>query len=150
MAKPATSDSSALRPTPRLVETIADQRREAVAMAIEEVAIELFAARPMAEVTVDEIAASAGVAIRTLYRYFPTKEHLFAGLPRRGAEQVSAAIRARPARETPFRALRNAFAQVAGEIDMVQLERWLRAVAHSDAADRIARMALVVSTESLT
>src|SRR3954465_8013224 len=87
---------------PRLVETAAQQRREVVARAIEDAALDLFADRPMSEVTVEEIAVHAGVAVRTLYRYFPTKEHLFAGMPRRRAEQMAELMRARPAQETPF------------------------------------------------
>ena len=151
MTKPAKA-GAVVSPPPaqRLVAAIADQRREALATAIEQVAIEMFAARPMVEVKVEEIAATAGVAIRTLYRYFPTKEHIFAGLPRRGAERVAASIRARPSREKPFQALRKALVEVAGDVEMAEVERWLQAVVKSDAADRIARMALVASTEALT
>jgi AcrR family transcriptional regulator len=144
------TSAPATEPRPRLAETVADQRREAVARAIERVAIELFAARPMAEVKVEEIAATAGVGIRTLYRYFPTKEQIFAGLPRRGAEQVVACMRARPASESPFEALRASLVEVEGGTEMAELEQWLRAVVNSDAADRIARMALVVSTRLLS
>jgi AcrR family transcriptional regulator len=121
-----------------------------VALAIEDVAIELFAARPMTEVKVEEIAATARVAVRTLYRYFPTKEEIFAGVPRRGAERVAAGIRARPSEETPFEALRSAFAEVAGDAEIAEVERWLRAVVNSEAVDRIARLSLVVSTAVLT
>jgi AcrR family transcriptional regulator len=114
------------------------------------VAIDLFASRPMADVKIEEIAATAGVAIRTLYRYFPTKEHIFAGVPRRGAERVAAAIRSRPQKESPFEALRNAIGEVAGDVEIAEVERWLQAVANSDIGERIARMSLVVSIEALT
>lgn len=133
----------------RLAKVFADQRRAALASAIEDVAIRLFASRPMAEVKVEEIAATAGVAIRTLYRYFPTKEHIFAGMPRRGAQRLAASIGARPAKESPFVALRNALSEVMADTDMGELERWFQAVSNSDVADRIARMALVASTEVL-
>jgi AcrR family transcriptional regulator len=132
------------------VKVFAGQRREALALAIEDVAIGLFASRPMAQVKVEEIAATAGVAIRTLYRYFPTKEHIFAGMPRRGAERVAACIRARPPRESPFRALRNSLIEVEGEVEIAELKRWMQAVVNSDAVDRIARTALVASTQVLS
>jgi AcrR family transcriptional regulator len=111
--------------------------------------MELFAQRPMASVTVQEIAAASGVALRTLYRYFPTKEGIFAAFPRRGAEELAAAIRCRPTDETPYEALRGAFAEVASDAEIAEAERWLAAVVTSGAVDRIARLSLVVSTETL-
>jgi AcrR family transcriptional regulator len=132
---------------PRLVETAAQQRREAVARAIEDAALDLFAERRMSDVTVEEIAVHAGVAVRTLYRYFPTKEHLFAGMPRRQAEQMAELMRARPAEETPFEALRNATTELG--IDSVELTRWMHALANCDAKDRIVLMAHVVSTNTM-
>lgn len=42
-----------------------------------ETALGLFAAMPYGEVHMDAVAAGAGVAKPTLYRYFPTKEALF-------------------------------------------------------------------------
>jgi AcrR family transcriptional regulator len=133
-----------------LVETVARQRREAVARAIEDVAIGLFVERPMAAVTAEEIAARAGVAVRTLYRYFATKEHIFTGLPRRGAERLAERMRARPASETPFEALRAAIAGTDPGVDFDGLDLWLRALGQSGATDRIQLMALVASTEPLT
>lgn len=132
---------------PRLVETVAQQRRETVARAIEDAALDLLAERSMSEVTVEEIAVHAGVAVRTLYRYFPTKEHLFTGMPRRQAEQTAALVRSRPPDETPFEALRNGLASMT--IDTDELTRWMRALSHSDAVDRITRTAGVVSTAAL-
>jgi mycofactocin system transcriptional regulator len=40
---------------------------------ITDVALELFAARGFDEVSVDDVAAAAGIARRTLFRYYPTK-----------------------------------------------------------------------------
>jgi AcrR family transcriptional regulator len=118
--------------------------------AIEDAALELFADRSMSDVTVEEIANKARVAIRTLYRYFPTKEDVFAGLPRRGAERIARCMKARPATETPFEATRNAMLEAGGDVDYAELDRWLKALVKSNATDRIARMALVVSTAALT
>lgn len=133
--------------TPRLVEKAAQQRRAAVARAIEDAAIELFAERPMPDVTVDEIAAHAGVAIRTLYRYFPSKEHLFAGMPRRSAEELAAGVRARPADETPYEAMRMAIGGVGFDPD--ELTIWMRAFVRCDDPDRIAVMGYVASLDAM-
>ncbi|MFI5048052.1 MAG: TetR/AcrR family transcriptional regulator [Acidimicrobiia bacterium] len=148
MGKPVVTSGSA-QARPRLVETVAMQRREAVALAIEDAALDLLAARRMADVTVEEIAAHAGVAVRTLYRYFPTKEHVFAGLPRRGAEQLAELLDARPATEGPFEALRNATIEMGAALDTVELARWLKALANSDANERIVRVAYSASTSAL-
>jgi mycofactocin system transcriptional regulator len=40
---------------------------------IADVALDLFAARGFDEVSVDDVAAAAGIARRTLFRYYPTK-----------------------------------------------------------------------------
>ncbi|WP_454788218.1 TetR family transcriptional regulator [Mycolicibacterium lutetiense] len=49
------------------------ERREAILRA----AGVLGALRPMEQVQMQEVAKSAGVALGTLYRYFPSKTHLF-------------------------------------------------------------------------
>ena len=60
-----------------------DRRRRRVALHIEGVALDLFAARGYRNVTVVDVAEAAGVATRTVARYFPLKEDLLLSLPRR-------------------------------------------------------------------
>ncbi len=127
------------RPPARLAVTLAKQRREEVALAIEVAALELFATRPSAEVTVEEIALRAGVGVRTLYRYYPAKEDIFCAYPRRAARELAELVRARPASDTPFEAVRNAFCEQ--HPDPVELQRWTAAYANSDTHGRIARRA---------
>ncbi len=43
---------------------------------ITNVAIDLFAARGFDEVSVDDVAEAAGIARRTLFRYYPSKNAL--------------------------------------------------------------------------
>ena len=43
---------------------------------ISNVAIDLFAARGFDEVSVDDVAEAAGIARRTLFRYYPSKNAL--------------------------------------------------------------------------
>lgn len=49
------------------------RRRSTTPHHITEVAIELFAARGFAEVSVDDVAQAAGIARRTLFRYYASK-----------------------------------------------------------------------------
>jgi AcrR family transcriptional regulator len=60
-----------------------DRRRRRVALHLEGVALELFAARGYRNVTVVDVAEAAGVATRTVARYYPLKEDLLLALPRR-------------------------------------------------------------------
>jgi AcrR family transcriptional regulator len=99
---------------------------------------------------VEEIATNAGVAMRTFYRYFPTKEDVFAGLPRRGAHQVAALMLARPAEEPPFEALIAAMRSADRGLDRAELDRWLAALLHSNATESIANSALMVMRTTLT
>ncbi|MDT7551340.1 MAG: hypothetical protein QOE84_3734 [Actinomycetota bacterium] len=66
-----------------LAETGWDRRRRRVALHLEAVALELFAARGYRNVTVVDVAEAAGVATRTVARYFPLKEDLLLSVPRR-------------------------------------------------------------------
>lgn len=57
--------------------------------------MELVRGRRFAEVSVDEIAAAAGVARRTLFRYFPTKEDVFLDRRRIDRAHVASSLAAR-------------------------------------------------------
>jgi AcrR family transcriptional regulator len=82
-------------------------RRDAVAGEIERVAVDLFATRGL-DVTVDELAAAAGISPRTFFRYFPAKADVVRAHRRRILERLEHALQARPAGEGPVRALRAA------------------------------------------
>ncbi len=51
----------------------AGRRRSTTGEDITAVALDLFAARGFDEVSVDDVAAAAGIARRTLFRYYPSK-----------------------------------------------------------------------------
>ena len=53
-----------------------ESRRGAILAA----AARLGAARELDRIGAQEIAAEAGVALRTLYRYYPSKHHVFAAV----------------------------------------------------------------------
>ena len=69
-----------------------ERRRKILLNQYERVALELFARHGYPNVTVEDIAAEAGISIRTTYRYFPTKEECLLGYPRRGIEAEIAAV----------------------------------------------------------
>jgi mycofactocin system transcriptional regulator len=52
------------------------RRRSTTSDHISSVAIDMFAARGFDEVSVDDVAEAAGIARRTLFRYFPSKNAL--------------------------------------------------------------------------
>lgn len=64
------------------------QRREQLL----DVAVELAAGREMASVSVEEIAARAGVSEGLLYHYFPTKDALLLAAVQRAAEAMTRAL----------------------------------------------------------
>jgi AcrR family transcriptional regulator len=133
-----------------LMESAARQRRRAVARGIEHVALGLFAERPLAEVTVDEVVSAADVSLRTFYRYFPTKEQVFIGLPRRGAEQIARDVLAVPPSVPPFEAVERAVGAADRLLADEDLDLWMAALMRSGATDRLARAALATTTSALT
>jgi AcrR family transcriptional regulator len=71
--------------------------------------MDLFAARGFDTVTVDEIAAAAGMSARTFFRYFASKEDVVLQYQRRLDERLIETVRNRPADEGPVTALRNSY-----------------------------------------
>ena len=61
-----------------------ERRRNLLLSEYERAALELFAKRGFAEVTMDDVAAAVGVTPRTLFRYFGSKQDCLLGFPRRG------------------------------------------------------------------
>jgi AcrR family transcriptional regulator len=91
------------------------RKREVVREALRVAAEELIARRGYDKVTVEDIARAAGVSRRTYFRYFETKEDVVVAGGDRFADELVAALAARPAREAPLRAIRNALVPVLEE-----------------------------------
>jgi AcrR family transcriptional regulator len=79
------------RPAAEPSSQLQQERREAILRA----AAALGAVRPAEQVQMHEVARSAGVALGTLYRYFPSKTHLFVGVMADRVESMRAGIRRR-------------------------------------------------------
>lgn len=76
------------------------RRRARVARNIERTALDLLARSDDLNVTVEQIAAAAGISERTFYRYFPSRDDVFLGLARRLHEITCDRVAARPAHES--------------------------------------------------
>jgi AcrR family transcriptional regulator len=73
------------------------ERREATQAAIIAAAMRLFGTAGFAAVTVDEIAAAAGVAKGAVYHHFPSKEALFEAVFERASADLASRIRSQAA-----------------------------------------------------
>jgi AcrR family transcriptional regulator len=82
-----------------------EQTRRTVRDDIAAAAMDLFVDQGFAAVTMEDIAARAGVSRRSLFRYFGTKEDVvLRGLAGTG-ESIAAALRERPLTEAPWPAI---------------------------------------------
>lgn len=75
--------------------------------------LELFLNDGFDAVTVDSIAAAAGISQRTFFRYFTSKDEIVNQYYRRTHLRLLEALRARPADEGPALALKNAFLETS-------------------------------------
>ncbi len=95
------------------MEPLRDRRRQLLTEEIEAAALDLFARDGFAQVTVDDIATAVGISRRTFFRYFATKEDVLTADKRVRAEQVQAALAARPPDEPVLTSLRAVFTDLA-------------------------------------
>jgi AcrR family transcriptional regulator len=72
-----------------------DRKKATTSQAIVDAAMKLFAGRHFADVSIDEIAVASGIARRTFFRYFPTKEDVFLDPRRLDRDYAAVAMRAR-------------------------------------------------------
>lgn len=94
-----------------------EARKRQTRDAIEAAAWRLFARNGFDETTVDDIAAAAGVAPRTFFRYFDTKEAVLYGAWRERIERFCAELRDRPAGEAPLVAIVNTLAGFMSQLE---------------------------------
>lgn len=84
--------------------------RDLVRQQLSDVAIDLFAERGFECVTVEQVAAAAGVSTRSVHRYFPAKEDMVVGALAANGGLVKQALAARSMDEPVMEALHSAFA----------------------------------------
>jgi AcrR family transcriptional regulator len=83
--------------------------RQAIRAEIARKATDLFLEQGFDETTIDQIATAVGTSVRSVYRYFPTKEDMVLGDMLEQGRVLCDALAARPAGESPWDALRQAF-----------------------------------------
>ncbi|HWG26988.1 TetR family transcriptional regulator [Actinospica sp.] len=96
---------SSAAPAPDLRE----RTRRAVRAELTDVALDLFLRRGFEATTVDEIAASAGISRRSLFRYFASKEAIIFDSLQDVGERLAEALAKRPREEDPWVSLRHSF-----------------------------------------
>jgi AcrR family transcriptional regulator len=88
-----------------------ERKRIRMSLEIERIALELMSQYGVANVTVEQVAAAAGISTRTFFRYFRNVRHVLTGVPTRHTELLCARVSARPADEGILDAFRAAFEQ---------------------------------------
>jgi AcrR family transcriptional regulator len=94
--------------------------------ALASAALRLAAERGPDQVTIEEIADSADVSVRTFFNYFSSKEEAIVGWDPEGNAELAAALRDRPASEAPLTALRHVFLEALEGFEDHADERALR------------------------
>jgi AcrR family transcriptional regulator len=83
--------------------------REAARARLSEIAIDLFAEHGFDDVTVEQIAVSAGISARSFHRYFPSKEDAVVGDLEPLGVLVAEVFVARPPDESVWESLHSSF-----------------------------------------
>ncbi|MFG3366335.1 TetR family transcriptional regulator [Streptomyces sp. NPDC090032] len=111
-------------------ETLTERRKAATRLDIARTAAALFMEDGLRATRAEDIARAAGVAPRTFYRYFATKEEAVAPLFAAGAQQWAEAVRDAPAALSVPDALRHAVAQSLTVDDAANGEslEWVRSL----------------------
>ena len=102
-------------------------RRQSTHEALRRVALELFARKGFANVTVAELAERAGVTQRTFFRHFPTKEAVLFQDYETHLEWLAEALALRPASESLFDAVLASVASFPHDLEVVRQAALLRA-----------------------
>ncbi|MEU4982621.1 TetR family transcriptional regulator [Streptomyces sp. NPDC021969] len=95
-------------PEPAGPASLTERRKAETRMEIARAAARLFVGQGLRATRAEDIARAAGVAPRTFYRYFATKEEAVAPLYALGAERWVRAVREAPAELSPPEALERA------------------------------------------
>jgi len=116
--------------------TMAQRKRQLVSNELREAALQLLARKGFDAVTIDEIAATAGVSKRTFFRYFASKEDVVVQFLADMGTGMRAALASRPIEEKPSAALKHTV--------------WVSMASCADQSDRALRVVqLILRTSAL-
>jgi AcrR family transcriptional regulator len=90
-----------------------ERKRRAVRAELSDVALRLLTDRDFESVTIDEMAAAAGVSRRTFFRYFTSKEDVVFAFLDQWALRLGEDVVARPPEEDPVTAVQHSFRQLS-------------------------------------
>jgi AcrR family transcriptional regulator len=110
---------------------VREQRKRQTREELLQAASELFADRGYDNVTVAEIAAGAGVSVKTLFQHFRSKEELLLSELDETHERLVSALRQRNHDRSPLEAVTEYLLSEADHDPPDSLERFLRTVGHS-------------------
>src|ERR1700678_3349213 len=103
-----------------------ERRRRRTQRALQNAAIALVGRHGLVEVTVDEIAAAAGVSRRTFFNHFPTKAAALFDPDPSDAERLARLLAAASGSTDPWRALQSALVSfIAGHENVIVVRRRL-------------------------
>jgi AcrR family transcriptional regulator len=127
--------------------TLRERRRQATRAQIQQTALELFAEHGYESVTMEQIAAAAGISLSTVFRHSPSKEHLLVGAAQLDTHHVVRHLRERPADEAPFDALAHAILGRTAEFahEGRAMRTWRRAI--GKAPDQLQRVSVLSAAE---
>lgn len=106
---------------------------------VAEMALDLFLEHGYEQTTIDDICAVAGISRSTFFRYFPSKEDVFASETSTAVDEIARALRQRPDDEAPWSALRHAMGPLV-EHYASQTERAHRLAALAKATPALATL----------
>ncbi|MBF6207919.1 TetR family transcriptional regulator [Streptomyces gardneri] len=90
-------------------QSLRDRQRSAARDEIQRVALALFVERGFDAVSISDIAAEVGVAHRTFYRHFPSKEDVVLNVLDDFAPAIHTSLRRHPSGQPPWKVLHGAF-----------------------------------------
>lgn len=127
-----------------------EQKKRETMQRIGQTGLTLFLEKGFEQTTLDEIAAEAGIARRTFFHYFKSKEDVLLAYMDGGAfaKTLRAAILAQPTDQSPLAALQNALRQMMSVHETAtatEVDRLL----HSTEALRARLQAGIVETERI-
>lgn len=114
--------------TPGQQPTLRDRQRAAIRAELRRAAHRLFTEYGYDAVTVDDIAAAAGLSRRTLFRHVATKEDLLLDPLRQGGAAIATLLDDQPAHLRPDTALINAIVARATAFEDTDARDWRAAI----------------------